>query len=173
MNDSLQLVIRRARVDDAPALGALAFRAKAHWGYDAAFMEACRGDLKVTADDVATRSVYVHEEDGRLNGFYQLRLRGEEAEMVALFIEPRAMGRGVGKQLWRHAVATASDRGCRELVLQSDPRAEGFYRAMGAERVGESALTVFPGRMLPHMRFALGWGHEVASDTHTPKPSPG
>ncbi len=44
--------IRPARADEARELGEPAFRSKAHWGYGAAFMEACREDLAVTEDDV-------------------------------------------------------------------------------------------------------------------------
>ena len=155
MDDSKVPRIRAAEAADAPALTDLAVRSKAHWGYDVAFMEACREDLGVSDEDIATCPVYVHEDNGRPNGFYQLRPRGDQVEMVALFVEPRAMGRGIGKELWQHAVATARGLGCRALVLQSEPHAEGFYRAMGADRVGDSPSTVFPGRMLPLMRFPL------------------
>ena len=155
MDDSKVPRIRAAEAGDAPALSDLAVRSKVHWGYDVAFMEACREDLGVSDEDIATCPVYVHEDNGHPNGFYQLRPRDDQVEMVALFVEPRAMGRGIGKELWQHAVATARGLGCRELVLQSEPHAEGFYRAMGAERVGESPSTVFPDRMLPLMRFSL------------------
>ena len=155
MSEPTVSTIRRADAGDGPAFSDLAFRSKAHWSYDDAFMEACREDLRVSEEDIAICPVYVHEEDGHLNGFYRLRPCGEEIEMVALFVEPRAMGRGVGKELWRHAVAIATGLGCRALVLQSEPHAEGFYRAMRAERVGESESTVFPGRMLPLMGFPL------------------
>ena len=77
------------------------------------------------------------------------------AELDALFVEPAAMGQGVGRRLWQHAVATAATLGYSEIVLQSDPQAEGFYLAMGARRAGESESTVMPGRMLPLMRFRL------------------
>ena len=77
------------------------------------------------------------------------------AELDALFVEPAAMGQGIGRRLWQHVVATARELGCSEMVWQSDPQAEGFYLAMGARRAGESESTVMPGRMLPFMRFAL------------------
>lgn len=148
--------IRRARPAEADALSALALRSKAHWGYDADFLAACRDDLTLTADDIATSTVYVIDGEVSPLGFYRL-LRQDDgvAELDALFVEPGAMGRGVGKRLWQHAVATAATLGCSEIVLQSDSQAEGFYLAMGAQRAGESASTVMPGRMLPLMRFRL------------------
>jgi len=85
---------------------------------------------------------WLHQDDGM-------------AELDALFVEPAAMGQGVGRCLWRHAVVTAAKLGCSEMVWQSDPQAEGFYLAMGAQRAGASESTVIPGRMLPLMRFRL------------------
>ncbi len=152
----LTAIIRLARVDEASLLGELALRSKAHWGYDAAFLDACREDLAVSADDIAAGFVSVLEVDGRPVGFYQLRPHAvDEVELVALFVEPRSLGQGCGKRLWRHAVATAKQMKFRQLILQSEPHAEGFYRAMGAEWVGESESTVFPGRKLPLMRIGL------------------
>jgi GNAT superfamily N-acetyltransferase len=148
--------IRRARPAEAGVLSALALRSKAHWGYDADFLAACRDDLTLTGEDVATSTVYVCDGVDAPSGFYRLLLQDDGvAELDALFVEPAAMGQGVGRRLWRHAAATAAKLGCREIVLQSDPQAEGFYLAMGAQRAGESASTVMPGRMLPLMRFLL------------------
>jgi len=72
-----------------------------------------------------------------------------------LFIEPGAIGKGYGKQLWQYAVKTAKQLGFRQMVLESDPNAEAFYRAMGAKRVGEVPSSVVEGRMLPLMRISL------------------
>ena len=152
----VETAIRRALPSEAGDLSELALRSKGHWGYDANFLAACRDDLALSPDDIATSEVYVHDEGGAALGYYRLLLQDEgPAELDALFVEPAAMGHGVGKRLWRHAVATATALGCTEIVLQSDPQAEGFYLAMGAERTGDSESTVVPGRMLPLMRFRL------------------
>jgi len=148
--------IRRAGPAEAGVLSALALRSKAHGGYDAEFLAACRDDLTLTADDMTTSTVYVYDGVDAPLGFYRLVLLNDGiAELDALFIEPAAMGQGVGTRLWQHAVATARELECSEMVWQSDPQAEGFYLAMGARRAGGSESTVMPGRMLPLMRFAL------------------
>jgi GNAT superfamily N-acetyltransferase len=77
------------------------------------------------------------------------------ADLDALFVEPAAIRQGVGRRLWEHVVDTARSLGFTSLEFQSDPHAEGFYLAMGAERCGESESTVTPGRMLPLMCFSL------------------
>jgi GNAT superfamily N-acetyltransferase len=148
--------IRRARPEEAATLSALALRSKAHWGYDAEFLAACRGDLTLSAEDVASSTVYVCDGVDAPVGFYRLLLQDDGvAELDALFVEPAAMGQGVGWSLWQHAVATATKLGCSEMLWQSDPQAEGFYLAMGAQRAGELESTVMPGRMLPFIRFRL------------------
>jgi GNAT superfamily N-acetyltransferase len=148
--------IRRARPAETGVLSALALRSKAHWGYDADFLAACRDDLTLSPEEIATSAVYVCDGVDAPLGYYRLvLLDGGVAELDALFVEPAAMGQGIGKRLWWHAVATAAKLGCAEMVWQSDPQAEGFYLAMGARRAGESESTVSPGRMLPFMRFRL------------------
>jgi len=148
--------IRRAHPTEAGVLSALALRSKAHWGYDADFLAACRDDLTLTADDIETSTVYLIDGEASPLGFYRLLLQDDGvAELDALFVEPAAMGQGVGKRLWRHAVATAALLGCSEMIWQSDPQAEGFYLALGGQRAGESESTVMPGRLLPLMRLQL------------------
>jgi GNAT superfamily N-acetyltransferase len=148
--------IRRAHPAEAGDLSALALRSKAHWGYDADFLAASQDDLTLSADDIATSAVYVFDGASAPSGFYRLVLQDDNvAELDALFVEPAAIGQGVGRRLWRHAVSIATKLGCSEMVWQSDPQAEGFYLAMGARRAGESSSTVMPGRMLPLMRFRL------------------
>jgi N-acetylglutamate synthase-like GNAT family acetyltransferase len=148
--------IRRARPDESDALADLALRSKGYWGYDADFLAACRDDLALSAGEIAVSPVFVYEREGGIAGYYRL-LPGEEgsAELDALFVDPAAIGTGVGRQLWEHAVATARALGVSALLIQSDPNAEGFYRSMGAQRIGESQSTVTPGRMLPLLRYAI------------------
>jgi GNAT superfamily N-acetyltransferase len=154
--------IRRAQPSEAEVLSELALRSKGHWGYDADFLASCRDDMALSPDDIATSAVYVHDDGDAVLGYYRLLPRdGGLAELDALFVEPRAIGQGVGKRLWRHAAATARALGCTEIVLQSDPQAERFYLAMGALRAGELESTVTPRRMLPLMRYRLSQGDPV------------
>lgn len=147
--------VRRARPGEATRLSELALRSKAHWGYAPAFLDACRRELTLTPAEIATRPVFVLEGRGRILGFYGLERLGAAADLAYMFVEPTAIGRGVGRHLWRHAVDAARRLGTRELSIESDPNALEFYLAMGARRVGDVASTVWPGRTLPLLRFAL------------------
>jgi len=151
--DTARTRIRPASVGEARLLSDLALRSKAHWGYDADFLEACRAELTVSEDYIAGAPVFVLEEDGRVVGFYGLREQGSELELLHLFVEPAAIGGGHGKRLWEHAVETAARLGFRQITIESDPYAEAFYLAMGARRVGVVPSSARPGRVLPLLHF--------------------
>jgi N-acetylglutamate synthase-like GNAT family acetyltransferase len=153
--DSLAPVIRRATGQDAAALTALALRSKAVWGYDAAFMAACREELTISAAAIAERPTSVLEEKGRIVGFCQLRIDAPAAEVAQFFIAPGSLRGGRGRRLWAHLEAFARAAGCTRLEADADPHAEGFYRAMGMIRAGEAASGSIPGRLLPHLRKEL------------------
>ncbi len=147
--------VRPAHVEEAADLSDLALRSKAHWGYDAAFIEACRDDLTISGDDISRGLVFVLEDGEHVIGFYALWGVETEAMLTDLFVEPDHIGRGHGRRLWDHAVETAQRLGYAIVTVHSDPHAEDFYRVMGAVRVGVVPSTVFPDRLLPLMHFTL------------------
>lgn len=152
--------LRPARVDDLDALSQLAFRSKASWGYDDAFMTACRAELTFHADHLRGSFVYLHEGHGDEGhggplGFYRLEVSVPSAEVGAMFVAPEAMRQGIGRGLWQHLEQTARAAGVEEIRLDSDPHAERFYLAMGMRRQGEAPSLSIPGRMLPRMVKAL------------------
>jgi N-acetylglutamate synthase-like GNAT family acetyltransferase len=151
-------VIRAARESEALALGELAFRSKAHWGYSPEFMEACIEELSVAEEDIAAPDALFRlaECEGEIAGYYALvRLSQDEYELDALFVEPQWIGRGIGRALIEHAKKSARQLGVRSLLIQGDPNAERFYLAAGAVQVGERESESVPGRMLPEFRIML------------------
>ena len=147
--------IRHARPDEAALLSALALRSKAYWGYDAAFMEACVAALTIVPESVEHSAFYVAQVGDEVVGFYGLGQVGDDADLRYLFVEPAAIGLGYGSELWRHAVETAGLLGFRRLRVESDPYAEPFYLARGAERIGEVPSEALPGRQLPLLVYDL------------------
>jgi ribosomal protein S18 acetylase RimI-like enzyme len=145
----------RHAADEAGALSSLAFRSKAQWGYDAAFLDACRPALTFSPHELGARRAVVAEADGHVVGFYTLEGTPPEGELDNLWIEPTHMRRGVGRRLWEHALAVAGAIGFTAVLIEADPHAEGFYLAMGAERVGAVPSTAIPGRLLPQLRYRL------------------
>ena len=129
--------IRPARTGEADALTSLALRSKAYWGYDAAFMEVVRPILTITEDDLTASPVRVLAAVDEPIGFYRLTGEPPRGELEDLWLEPSAIGRGDGRRLFEHALRTAAGLGFERLTIEGEPNAEGFYRAMGAVRVGE------------------------------------
>jgi N-acetylglutamate synthase-like GNAT family acetyltransferase len=148
-------LIRRATLGDAARLTALALRSKAVWGYDAAFMDACRAELTITAESIRHQPTFLLEDRGQLAGFYQLRLSERSAEVAQIFIAPEAIRSGLGRRLWRHLEQTARNAGAHRLEVDSDPNAEGFYLAMGMARRGEAPSGSIAKRLLPHLAKQL------------------
>ncbi|MFB6810613.1 GNAT family N-acetyltransferase [Streptomyces sp. NPDC056387] len=126
--------LRAAGAGEAEALTALVLRSKAHWGYDEPFMASCAPELRIRSGEVAGRRIVVAEDPsgGRVLGLASLEGAPPVARLGLLFVEPDVIGRGVGRRLYRDALRRAAELGFRRLLIDSDPHAAGFYRAMGA-----------------------------------------
>ncbi|MGE5335577.1 MAG: GNAT family N-acetyltransferase [Nitrososphaerota archaeon] len=153
-----ELRIRRARPEEAERLTTLIRRSKAHWGYDAALLDAWRPDLTLDRETIARDPVYCAEdtESGIVLGvshFYGLN--SEEVYLDHLFVEPASIGQGVGSALWRHAIEQARAAGARSIVFGADPHARPFYERMGAVVVDWRESSIVPGRRNPYLRFDL------------------
>ncbi len=148
---------RRARPEEAAAITELVLRSKRHWGYSDAFMAVMAPVMTITAADLEHPADHteVPEADGRLLGVLRLRRRTELAWLEDLWVEPTAMGQGLGRRLFERAAQIARDWGKGVLEFESDPHAEPFYLHLGAEHVGWSPNTQLPGRVVPLMRYAL------------------
>lgn len=144
--------LRPAVPSDAPTLSAIAISAKSYWGYDQAFIEACRQDLSLSPDEVSNGTYIVAEQDGEIAGFYQVHGTPPAGILGHMWVTPSKIGRGTGRVLWADALKTAQRNGFEHIEIDADPHAEGFYIRMGARKIGEVESSVIPGRMLPLMR---------------------
>ena len=150
-----EVTLRRARPDEAPALSDLALASKGFWGYDDAFLEACRAELAISPDDVVRGNYVVAERGGEVAGFYSLDGEPPAGELANIWVRPGQIGTGLGRILWHDAMAAAAAAGFEYLDIDAEPNAEGFYRKMGAERIGETPSGSIPGRTLPLMRVKV------------------
>jgi GNAT superfamily N-acetyltransferase len=145
-----------ATASDLPALSTLAMSSKAVWGYEEAFMMACREELTVRRAHLYTHRVRVAvDDDGSLLGFHGVVVEGDDADLAWLFVAPDAQRRGVGEALFADAGNVAKSSGARTLIVESDPNAVGFYEAQGAELVGTAPSVSIEGRVLPVLHLAL------------------
>ncbi|GAB2821133.1 GNAT family N-acetyltransferase [Lentzea nigeriaca] len=146
------VTLRRARPEEAGVLSEVAQAAKAHWGYDEAFLEAVREELTYSPDEVARRHMVVAELDGAVIGFYSVDGEPPSGELGNLWLRPDRIGTGLGRVLWEHLISNAAAAGYEHLDIDAEPFAEGFYLRMGAERIGETPSGSIPGRVLPQLR---------------------
>lgn len=142
---------RPARLDEGGELTELAVRAKSHWGYDPAFLDAARAELTIDAETIGSARVYVLDHEGTTIGFYGLVGEPPRGRLEWLFLEPEAIGLGYGRWMWDDAIEHAKVAGYTELLIESDRFAEPFYLAMGATRIGTTASPV-DGAPLPSLR---------------------
>jgi len=150
-------VIRRATADDADALSDLAHRAKAHWGYPAAWMREWDAQLTIIPGYLEMHDVWVSEEDGAIVGMCALEDRHDRWNLEHVWVDPGWHGRGVGRALVLHALEEARRRHDGVVELLSDPFASGFYERLGARRAGEVPAPM-PGaknRTLPRYEFVI------------------
>lgn len=151
-------MIREAAPEDAAAISEVAMRAKAHWGYDQEFLHACRPELTWTAEEIARDDVLVWDEEGAVAGITTRTGEAPDGSLRAVFVDPALHGRGVGRALAEALLARAAAAGYRSLTIAADPNAEGFYRAVGATRIGQVPSDTRSGRVLPLLRFDLRGG---------------
>jgi GNAT superfamily N-acetyltransferase len=148
--------ITRANPPDAPALSAIAWAAKGHWGYPAHWMEQWRDQLTITPEFIAANETFGAVSNRRIIAFHALLETAEGLRLEHLWVLPEKMGQGIGRTLFAHAAERAAARGARSLTIEADPNAEPFYRHLGAVRSGVLASEIDGHRReLPLLTFDL------------------
>lgn len=150
------LTIAPAQADDCSCLSALAFAAKAHWGYPVQWLEAWRQELTLTPDQLSDWWVYLARSEHDALGFYALGVAGSIGSIEHFWVAPRYHGHGVGRALFRHLIRQALTLHLALVEIESDPNAETFYRRMGAQPAGCVCRPVLgEHRVLPVLHLPL------------------
>ncbi len=147
------VVVLPADIADVAILKSIAIAAKAHWGYPQALLDAWAHSEIITADMILRDAVFGVHIDDVIVAWYRLRVEYDFAVLEDLWVLPAHMGRGLGRQLFQHAVEQAKQLGIPRIELDADPNAQAFYERMGCQKVGETRSEW--GRMIPHMRLRL------------------
>jgi GNAT superfamily N-acetyltransferase len=148
--------LRGARQNELQTLSELCLRSKAVWGYDAAFMMACRTELTLRPGELHSTQLQVAIRDCTVAGLAQVKVAGTDAELLKLFVEPALLRSGVGRVLFEWATATARGLGAVRMIIEADPGAAPFYEHMGARHASFAPSQSIPGRMLPCLQIDLG-----------------
>lgn len=150
----MNIEIRRALPENAEALTAIAIAAKGYWGYPERWMQIWKPELTFDAEYFEKNESWAANTENQPIGFDTLLEKNDTAWLENLWVIPSQMGQGTGSALFKHALHLSKQRGYHVLRLESDPNAIGFYKKMGAYRIGER-LSEVDGqpRILPIMEL--------------------
>lgn len=148
--------IREAKMDEADLLAHITDVSEASWGFDEDYMTHFRAHYTVTSAYIQEHPVFCHIGENGVDGFYGLTVLTEEkAVLDYLYVIPEAMGRGIGRTLFRHMIAYLAEQGIKRVKWVTSPEANPFYAAMGARVVGETESIVVKGRIIPTYVYDL------------------
>jgi ribosomal protein S18 acetylase RimI-like enzyme len=165
-------MIRRALVDDVPAIAAIHVAAS-HMAYRGLMPDAhlARYSVERRVRDwrrflaAPGSDVFVDAEDGRMTGWINVGTSRDgdalprTAELWAIYVDPPCWSRGVGQRLWEHGRAHLAVQGYQRVtlwVLEGNARAIRFYRRLGfAPDPGGRQTRDRSGRSLVELRYRL------------------
>jgi len=150
--------IRLALPGEAPLLSGLCVRSKSYWGYDAEFMQQAHRSLQIDPAAIdAGRAFVATDARGGVLGVADCCALPEPGvfDLLHLFVEPSALRRGVGRELFAAACAWCVAQGGSRLVILSDPNAAAFYQRLGARLIGQAPSDAVPHRNLPLFAYRL------------------
>jgi GNAT superfamily N-acetyltransferase len=150
--------VREAKPEEQRELTRLCVRATMHAGHDEAFIDRTMPALTITVPLISANCVQVAEDGaGEVVGVVAVTptpLQGI-AQLYALYVDPTHWKRGIGRILFGVAVARAKAMNAGALVISAEPTAEGFYKRMGAIRIGEGPFYFSPETILPSLLYLI------------------
>jgi ribosomal protein S18 acetylase RimI-like enzyme len=170
-----EVTVRPAVEDDAAAIAAVHVRSwqSAYRGHlPDGYLDALPAQLErreamwreVIRGHAAGHRVWVADQGGRIVGFSGTGpSRDDDApagaiELGTIYLEPDAIGRGVGAALMRRALADLSERGCRLAtlwVLEGNERACRFYEKGGWRADGTVKEAELWGATVREVRYRI------------------
>jgi len=152
----MNVLVRRTLPEEADVLSEIAFSAKGHWGYPERWMEIWKPQLIFSPEYFIKNESWTAEHDNKPIAFYTLQDKDGNAWIENLWVLPKYIGEGIGKQLYLHALSRSRELGYSKLQLVSDPNAVGFYEKLGMIRIGEHNYPIEgQDRILPVMEIML------------------
>ncbi len=149
-------MIVRAQAEHADSLTQIAIAAKRHWNYPEHWIQFWIPQLTISADYISSNEVWMMTDKEKPIAFYALSQNEDDWELGHLWVLPDHIGKGVGKQLFNHALERCNVLNIPELKIYADPNAQIFYEKMGAKKISENHSDLFgEDRVLPIMEIKL------------------
>jgi GNAT superfamily N-acetyltransferase len=150
--------VRDGRPEEQRELTRLCVHATMHSGYDDGFIDRAMPGLTITVPLITGGCVQVAEDkSGAVVGVVAVTttmLQGI-ALLYGIYVDPSSWKRGVGRLLFEAAVARTKALKAGALMIYAEPSAEGFYKRMGAVRIGEGPFFYSPDLVLPQLMFLI------------------
>jgi GNAT superfamily N-acetyltransferase len=150
--------VREAKPEEQRELTRLCVRATMHAGYDEAFIDRTMPALTITVPLISANCIQVAEDGtNEVVGVVAVTptaLQGI-AQLYGLYVDPAHWKRGIGRVLFGAAVARAKGIKAGALMITAEPSAEGFYKRMGAIRIGEQPFYFSPETILPSLLYVI------------------
>ena len=144
------VTVRAGQAADNERLRELTFESKLHWGYDRDLVRGWADALEFPRGCER----WIAEEDGEIVAWAGLSPPTEGVAVLDhLWVDPAAMGRGLGSRLFRLAADRARQLGARRLEWSSEPNAFGFYEKVGGRKLRDHVTEW--GRLAPWMGLDL------------------
>jgi GNAT superfamily N-acetyltransferase len=148
--------IRRAKPEEADILTQIAIAAKGHWNYPKHWMQLWIPQLTFAPAYFEEYESWAAELEGEVIAFYTLEERKGNAWLENIWVLPKHIGHGVGKELFTHSLSRALELGYKTLQLEAEPNAVGFYEKMGLRKIGKRQYELDGQlRILPIMEIDL------------------
>jgi len=173
MSEAARLRIRGARPDDAPAIAEIHVRGW-RWAYPGLVPDELLDSLSVERRERHWRDglsepgtrlrIWLAEREGRVVGFVATGPSQDAdaapgtAEVYAIYLEPDAVGTGVGRRLFAHAVDDLRARGYPAAtlwVLESNSRTRRFYEIGGWRPDGTMKTEPWAGFDIQEVRYRI------------------
>ena len=142
----MDIIIRRAKVEDALFLTSISFGAKRYWSYSSEYLVGDNEDLTITEEYLNENIVFVAQKKDTIIGYCSLH-EVKEAYTISedvieagywlehIFIRPAYIKNGIGRRLIEQVKAYCGENNIVGFKALSHPLTNGFYEKMGAEYV--------------------------------------
>ena len=150
--------VRQTKPEEQRELTRLSVRATMRAGHDEAFIDRTMPALTITVPFINANCVQVAQDgSGEVVGVVWVTLTALPgiALLHGLYVDPAHWKRGIGRVLFGAAVARAKGIKAGALMIYAEPSVEGFYKRMGAVRIGEVPFYYSPETVLPHLLYII------------------
>jgi len=146
------MIVEKANRIDHRELTDLTKLSKAYWRYSSEQIEKWNDDLTVTPDYIDANKVFkLCFEESTIGYYSYIQIDSITVKLDNMFISPEYIGKEFGKFLMEDFLERVKKDKIENIIIDSDPNAEGFYKKFGFEVIGKLESSI-EGRYLPIMK---------------------